>query len=170
MLHNYHRRDRSRAGFFPNLISLERLLSRADARCLPEKGYTVRPCGSGLFRINPPRLATLAHDQSLEPPSRCLREKVTWSAALEAPSTFKPPLERAPESRLRPVPVARSAGPSLMIEASNPTPLQPATSSTLTRRGVDGSATKKLERHSAPQPLQRLQRPRRFLRLEASVS
>lgn len=74
-LHNCHRSDRSRAGFYPNLISLGHPLSRIDARCLPETGSTVRPCGSGLFRINPPRPTTLARGMPLEPPSRCLREK-----------------------------------------------------------------------------------------------
>jgi hypothetical protein len=102
----------------------------------------MRPCGCGLSRINPPRLTTLARGSPLEPPPRHPREKAAWSAALEAPSTLKPPPERAPESRYIPFRSRdRSAAPSIdrTKRTSTPTPFQPTTSPALTSRSGDGS-------------------------------
>lgn len=91
---------------------------------------------SGLFRINLPGLATLAHGQLLEPPSRHPRERTTWSAALEVPSAFKPsPKTSIGESVTFRPGQSRSAAPPIDQTGgtSNLTPLQPITALTLTK-------------------------------------
>jgi hypothetical protein len=165
--------DRSHDGFFPNLIGLGHLLSRVDARWLPEKGSTRRPRGTGLLRINPPQLATLAHGQPLEPPSRHLREKLPGQPhprRLPPPSPLRSELPRV--GTFRPG-LATGPQPSSLIGREGLATrrlLDHPTSPTLTSRGADGSTTERLEEALCPPALERPQRPRRFLRLEVSVS